>query len=168
MKNIYTILFIISCLVSSCQNDNGKDIDYDAIRRLNEFENIKDILLRNKVLFAKQKGMQNPNIILSADIDNFKSNIIPNNPKLKKDLREIELVWENLGESAQSIGLEKDNTVSFNVKFYNGGLDSSYHHSIIYDPNNLYSESGNKCSDLYLIKVLKENWKYIICRTGFG
>jgi hypothetical protein len=156
MKYMYII--ILSIVSFSCSDE--KEIDYAIVEKLGECEKIKDVLLKIKdslnLPYKTSLYQNDTNLIFSSNFLNFENKILLNNPLLKSDLSKISTIW-------------KENTIELNVKFYNGGItDSSYNHSIVYDPNNVYVQNGRKCSDLYLVKILKGYWKYVICRTAFN
>jgi hypothetical protein len=165
-------IIILSIVSFSCSDE--KEIDYAIVEKLGECEKIKDVLLKIKdslnLPYKTSLYQNDTNLIFSSNFLNFENKILLNNPLLKSDLSKISTIWkENLNFKDGYIVFEKDNTIELNVKFYNGGItDSSYNHSIVYDPNNVYVQNGRKCSDLYLVKILKGYWKYVICRTAFN
>lgn len=167
---ITTILAIITIL--SCSDE--KKVNDKLLKNMEEYEKIASILLKNKdslmLNYDKTTTFKVKDIILNSNYRNFKNVVIPNNPNIRKDLYELDSIWQkSLNQPDSYISFETNNTIRLGVRFYNGGvMDSSYTHFIVYDPNNYYHQNSNKCADLHLIKILKFPWKYVICRTAFN
>ena len=175
MKNVYKYYIILAllCVIVACSDK--KKMDNKFVVKLTEYEKVKDILIKNKDTLNKNitPFKQNApytgdkNVVIIANKKYFERDIIPYNENIKLDLEKVKNLWYDRlldSEDVGSITMFQNNEIWFNIKFYNGGiLDSSYSHAIVYDPNDKYENSNG----FYLVRSLKEKWKYIISRTSF-
>lgn len=168
--NIF-IFFFISCQALSCQNKNKIDNKYT--QQISNYKRIKNILLSNKDALIKIKSLdsatvyRNQDIIFGMNKKDLES--LFNSRSLKIDSNQTkELIVNSLfdNETDGWIVFRQDNSVEFSVKFYNGGIsDSSYYHSIIFDPKHT---AKTQCQYLENIQDIEQDWVYRICRTNFN
>ena len=161
----FVLVYLCSVLIVSCTAQ--KEVDTVLVSRLNEYVILTDILLRNKDILMPINGKQKVNI----DINNgaIRKDSLLFNKLPTEDFRVIKESFKNGlfgSENDGSIGLYQSGEIWYNIKFYNGGiLDSSYNHAIVYDPLDKYKGSSFQ---FFLVKNLKDNWKYIISKIAFN
>jgi hypothetical protein len=169
LANFFYITIIVVFFLRCSQKDK---VDSKAIENIAKYEKIKDILLSimGEINFEKAP-LAKEGTIVGMNLESLEKIVLPQNRAIETELKQVLKTWKSVhGESELSaLGLYKDSTIEFTIKSYHPVLfDSSYSHSIIYDPKNHYRKGCSECQDLFLLKTIKGVWKYVICRAGFG
>jgi hypothetical protein len=171
MKKIcYLLIFFFAyCQMSSCQSKS--EIDNNYINKMSDYKQIKDILIKNKEELSKLKKVnsENQDIIIGFNLKGLETLLSSDKDYMKADIGQMKKLWSNKifeEEKDGYVTFRQDSSVEFNIKYYNGGVsDSTYYHSIIYDPN---STVKNRCQDLSKLYEIEPYWVYRICRTKFN
>jgi hypothetical protein len=174
MKNrkVINLIRIIIVLVLFVGCNPKHEVDSEVIENIAKYEEIKDVMIpiMDKIAFEKA-ALAKKGLLISMDLESLEKIVLPQNVSVKNELDKVLTIWKSnpLNKKLSSIHIDNDTTFEFSIKWYNGGiLDSSYFHSIVYDPKNRYRQGCSECQDLFLVKTIKGVWKYVICRTNFG
>lgn len=169
MKRIVIFIFSILFIWYWVNNIRKEFISDKFIDNLDKYKQAKEILLINKdtiktnLNYKEYDSIQQvdrPTIFLANEFY-FDNTIIKSNPTVP-ELRKLKTLWDTgLLEESGGINFDNDNTITFNVKTFTGGLlSSTIKHKIVYDPNHTYLDHNSEKIDKH--KILDKNWVYVI------
>jgi uncharacterized protein YxeA len=183
MKRVFTVILVLivgAIMVSYLNSFQKTSFDESYIDNLEKYKQAQTILLNykdsikinlNYTGFDTLRQIDLPSIFIANEYY-FTNTVLKENSNLPA-LRQLHSLWDTeLMANNNSVGelrFDNDNTVVFNIKFYDGIFVAPMtFHYIAYDPTHKFIKEKNK----YPFEVLKSqsldnDWTYVIARKFF-
>jgi hypothetical protein len=177
MKKAFTItlIFITGAVIVSYLNSFRKTrFDKSHIDNLNIYKQAQKILfdlkdsIKSNLNYSEVDTLRQIELptIFSANEFYFTNTVLKENSNIPALLK-LQTLWDN--NSVGQLRLDNDNTVVFNIKFYDGiFVTPIIFHYIAYDPTHKFINEKNKYPfEVIKSKYLDNNWVYVVAKNFF-